>query len=240
MNNNNLRDVSEETLTNSVYWQDIQGKPEEFTPEYHTHAEYAKRYHKHNVADILGVEDFATSDHLHDDRYYTKEEIDTIVNEVSAPSDVYWDDIKNIPEKFPALEHTHNDEYYTKEEIDAKLRKYALVDHRHTIDDIDGDFEANPDNGNNGGNNDNATNNTVDSAYTMFLIYPSDFTEDEDGLFFCQVEHNFGTINIDAITKDLNGNFVLVDISCLDENNIILTAMDHDPVMLLAKKIAVK
>ena len=127
MNNNNLRDVSEETVTNSIYWQDIQGKPEEFTPEYHTHAEYAKRYHKHNVGDILGVEGFATSDHLHDDRYYTKEEIDTIVNEVSAPSDVYWDDIKDIPEKFPALEHTHNDEYYTKEEIETVLEIIAAA-----------------------------------------------------------------------------------------------------------------
>lgn len=234
MNNIESVDVSKVIELSNLNWDDIQSKPEEYTPEYHTHAEYAKRYHRHNISDIIDVSEFATADHLHDNRYYTKEEVDAKIEEASAPCEVHWDDIVGIPEKFPSIEHTHHDEYYTKSEINAKLRRYALIDHRHAIDDIDGDFDFIPGDGSDTGGTSTKEN------YTKFLIHPEYFVEDDYGLFYCQVEHNFGTENIDIITKDLEGAFVLVDVNCLDENNIILTAMSNETIVLLARKITVK
>ena len=235
MDNKNLIENPKGIIINNVYWDDIQGKPGEYTPEYHTHSEYAKRYHKHNVSDIMDIDDFATSGHIHDDRYYTKEEVAAIVNSIDTSCEVHWDDIIGLPEKFPSMDHTHNDDYYTKSEIDAKLRRYALLDHRHTVDDIDGDFIIPGEGDNTGGSGENTSD-----IYTKFIIRSENFFEGEYGLYCHHIEHDFGTQYLDVIAKDLEGAFVLVDINCLDDNNIVLTAMYNDPIVLLAKRIAVE
>lgn len=67
-----------------ILWSEVIGKPTEFTPEYHTHDEYAKRYHKHTIQDIIGLEGLSigggsgdgSTDHNHDIRYYTKQQVD--------------------------------------------------------------------------------------------------------------------------------------------------------------------
>lgn len=237
MNNKENIDVSKVIELSNVNWDDVQGKPEEYTPEYHTHAEYAKRYHRHNISDIVDVSDFSKVGHTHDNRYYTKEEVDAKIETAKAPCEVHWDDIIGVPESFPSTEHTHHEDYYTKNEIDSKLRKYALLEHRHTIDDIDGDFNfGNGESGENGG----TVVVPVGENYLRFTIYPEYFTEDETGLFYCQIEHGLGTYNVDIITKDLDDAYVLVDVNCLDENNIILTAMDNETVVVFLRKIAVK
>ena len=56
--------------------------------------------------------------HIHDDRYYTEEEINTLLN---AKSDI---------------EHNHDDKYYIKDEIDASLDAKSDVGHTHTFDKI--------------------------------------------------------------------------------------------------------
>lgn len=225
-NNKDFKDVSK-GLANNVHWNDVQNKPEEYTPKYHTHAEYAKRYHKHNINDIEGMENFEKVGHLHDDIYYRKEEVDGIISSTIVPHDINWKDIIDKPEKFPAMEHTHHESYYTRSEIDAKLRRYAPIDHMHTTDDIFGDP------------NEEGVVSTS-NIYTEFVIYPEDFHEDEFGLFCCQIEHEFGTKNLDVIAKNSEGTFILVDINCLDEDNIMLTAMFNETIVLLAKKVAVR
>lgn len=234
MNNKEVIDVSKVIELSNVNWDDVQGKPEEYTPEYHTHSEYAKRYHRHNISDIIDVSEFAVVGHTHDNRYYTKEEVDAKIEKAQTPCEVHWDDILGVPEKFPSIEHTHHEDYYTKSEIDSKLRKYALLDHRHTVDDIDGDFSF--------GNGDNGGSVVVPAGeeYIRFTIHPEYFTEDEMGLFYCQIEHGLGTFNVDIITKDLDDAYVLVDVNCLDENNIVLTAIDNQTVIAFLRKIAVK
>jgi hypothetical protein len=84
-------------------WDDIQNKPETFPPE----------------------------DHDHDDRYYTEEEVDTMLGMKADAADLGdlaekdmadWDtDIDNIPEAFPPEAHNHDDRYYTELETDALL-----------------------------------------------------------------------------------------------------------------------
>ena len=84
-------------------WDDIRNKPETFPPE----------------------------DHDHDDRYYTEEEVDTMLGMKADAADLGdlaekdmadWDtDIDNIPEAFPPETHDHDDRYYTELETDALL-----------------------------------------------------------------------------------------------------------------------
>ena len=223
INETDLKDVSKES-TNNVHWDDVQHKPEEYNPKYHTHAEYAKRYHQHSVNDIEGIANLEKVGHIHDERYYRKEEVDSIINSTVIPRDTNWKDVIGKPEKFPAMEHTHNESYYTRSEIDAKLRRYASKSHMHTTDDILGDDIF-------------GDSNKENYIYTKFIVYPEDFHEDEFGLFCCQIKHNLGTTNLDVIAKDLEDIFVLVDINCLDENNIMLTAMFNETVVLLIKTV---
>lgn len=97
-------------------WSDVIGKPTEFTPEFHTHDEYAKRYHKHTIEDIIGIESFNYSNngngdsndggsnetgHNHDYRYYTKGQVDTKFNYVE-------DMTKQQLKKKADIVHTHN------------------------------------------------------------------------------------------------------------------------------------
>lgn len=69
--------------SHDVKWKDVIGKPAEFTPEYHTHDEYSKRYHKHTLEDIIGLDGFYRNnndvEHDHDDRYYTKNQTDDLL-----------------------------------------------------------------------------------------------------------------------------------------------------------------
>lgn len=238
MNNTNLNNISTES-TIIVDWQEIQNKPSEFCPEYHTHSEYAKRYHQHSLDDLIDVNSLSKEGHTHDERYYTKDEMDSALSSFGTLQEVNWNDILNKPDSFPAMHHTHNDEYYTKDEINATLKKYALKDHKHAIGDIDGGFVVTSPGGIEGGNG-GVSEIVLYENYTQFTISSEDFSEDEYGLYYCTICHDFGTKNIATIVKDINSNLLIADIECLDEDNIIVTVMDNQPIVVLVKKIAVK
>lgn len=200
INETDLKDVSRESI-NSVHWDNIQHKPEEYNPTYHTHAEYAKRYHQHSVNDIEGIADFEKIGHLHDERYYRKEEVNDIVNSTVAPHDTNWEDIIGKPEKFSAMEHTHNEHYYPKHEIDAQLRRYASKGHIHTTYDILGYSDKEP------------------FVLTKFVIRPEDFRE-EEGLVTLTVPHMQNSVNL--IVKVMGTDTIerLVAVEYIDADNI--------------------
>lgn len=90
--------------THNVTWDDVIGKPNEYTPEYHTHDEYSKRYHKHTIADIIGLEGQAyelDGTHNHDDRHYTQ-------NQISAKLDSLQRQTQTLLDSKSDLNHTHN------------------------------------------------------------------------------------------------------------------------------------
>lgn len=108
-------------VQNNVYWKDVMGKPVEYTPEYHTHDDYAKRYHKHTVADIIDLDGANFSgdvpEHIHDDRYYTKAQVD---------------------EKIKDSSNVDMSSYAKKEYVDTELEKKSNLDHKHDITDFEG------------------------------------------------------------------------------------------------------
>ena len=93
-------------------------------------------------SDITNIpEDFPPSSHDHDDRYYTEDEMDTLLSakadsadlgDLAAKDKVDWDtDIDDIPSTFPPESHTHDDRYYTESEIDTALSGKSDTSHTH-------------------------------------------------------------------------------------------------------------
>lgn len=109
--------------THDISWREIIGKPVEFTPEYHTHDEYAKRYHRHTIADIIGLDgvplnDGVVPEHFHDDRYYTKTQVNELLENIGSNVDM--------------------SSYATKEYVNAELAKKSDIDHKHDLSDFEG------------------------------------------------------------------------------------------------------
>lgn len=98
---NNLLDlgIEQDTSVSNITWSDVQQKPAEFTPEYHLHSEYALRYHRHSINDLSDLDELkAILTHTHDERYYTKEQVDELLSSKANYSHTHsWYDIENRP-----------------------------------------------------------------------------------------------------------------------------------------------
>jgi len=80
--------------------------------------------------------------HNHDDRYYTEQETDTLLNQKANTADLgalagkdkadWSNDLENVPSTFPPSSHNHDDRYYTEQETNIFLS--AIDSH---LDDID-------------------------------------------------------------------------------------------------------
>ena len=79
----------------------------------------------------------AQKNHTHDDKYYPKEQVDTLLS-AKAESKHSHDDVYYQKEQVDILmgnkaesEHSHDDVYYPQTDIDAFLAEKASVDHNH-------------------------------------------------------------------------------------------------------------
>lgn len=149
-------DVPEDAVfTDTKDWESITGKPDSFPAS----------SHGHTVNEITGLQDTldgkASSDHTHDDRYYTESEIDTKLsgkantshgnhvpttqtadNATFLRNDNTWAKVTpaNIGAQpagsYASASHTHDDRYYTESEINTKLNSKANSSHTHGNGDI--------------------------------------------------------------------------------------------------------
>lgn len=104
----------------------------------------ANSSHNHSISDItnlqLTLENKSPIGHTHDDRYYTKTEMDTELNGKANSSHTH--SISNITNLQSALDekahlvHNHDNLYYTEAEIDEKLNGKADSSHTHNISDV--------------------------------------------------------------------------------------------------------
>lgn len=83
-------------------------------PAAHGHDD--RYYTKTQIDATLGG--YSVVGHNHDDRYYTKSQIDTTFGSVA-----------------PAV-HDHDDRYYTKTQVDTALAGYSVVGHAHSASDV--------------------------------------------------------------------------------------------------------
>ena len=102
-----------------IRWTDISEKPTTFPPSVHVHDDAVAHIAdtiKHitaeeralwdtvsNKAALTHTHPYASTVHIHDDRYYTESEVDAL-----------------LVTRAPAL-HVHDDRYYTESEMDGKL-----------------------------------------------------------------------------------------------------------------------
>ena len=106
----------------------------------------ANSSHNHSISNItnlqLTLENKSPIGHTHDDRYYTKTEMNTELNGKANSSHSH--SISNITNLQSTLDsksetgHTHDDRYYTEAEIDEKLNGKADSSHTHNISDVTG------------------------------------------------------------------------------------------------------
>ena len=91
-------DVPENAVfTDTKDWESITGKPDSFPPS----------SHGHTISEITGLQDTldgkASSDHTHDDRYYTETEVDTKLNKKAEVSHKHTkSEITDFPTSMPA------------------------------------------------------------------------------------------------------------------------------------------
>lgn len=138
-----------ELTLGAAEWDSIEGKPTEFTPEYHTHDDrYFTQSQVTNL--LLGKEDaiekqsgfnlpvgttagtLAEGNHTHDDRYYTEDEVNYFLSQKAE------------------VDHNHDERYYTESEIDAKMVTKSDIDHNHddryvTLETVTGLFDGKAD-----------------------------------------------------------------------------------------------
>lgn len=106
----------------------------------------ANSSHNHSISNITNLQSALDSKsatgHTHDDRYYTKTEMDTELNGKANSSHTH--SISNITNLQSALDekahlvHNHDNLYYTEAEIDEKLNGKADSSHTHNISDVTG------------------------------------------------------------------------------------------------------
>ena len=106
----------------------------------------ANSSHNHSISDItnlqLTLENKSPIGHTHDDRYYTKTEMDTELDGKANTNHTH--SITNITNLQSQLDgkansvHTHDDRYYTETEMDKKLNGKADSSHSHSINDVTG------------------------------------------------------------------------------------------------------
>ena len=92
----------------------VSGKPSTYPPSAHIHDD---RYYTETETDTL-LSGKSDTSHLHDDRYYTETEIDSKLSEKS-------DTTHNHDTVYSQLGHNHDDRYYTETEINSKLNLKA-------------------------------------------------------------------------------------------------------------------
>lgn len=95
--------------------------------------EHDDRYYTKSDVDtaLLGKSD---SGHTHDDRYYTESEVDTKLegkSDVGHTHSQYLTEHQDISGKSD-VGHTHDDRYYTESEVDTKLEGKSDVGHTHS------------------------------------------------------------------------------------------------------------
>ena len=89
-------------------------------------------YHTQELIDYIDELDVPTSVHNHDERYFTKNEIDTKLSTISAEGhnhdDLYYREFE--------INAILNSYYYTSDEVDVLLDNVSPGSHTHTKDDI--------------------------------------------------------------------------------------------------------
>ena len=106
----------------------------------------ANSSHNHSISNITNLQSAldnkSATGHTHDDRYYTKTEMNTELNGKANSSHTH--SISNITNLQSALDekahlvHNHDNLYYTEAEIDEKLNGKADSSHTHNISDVTG------------------------------------------------------------------------------------------------------
>lgn len=119
-----------------IDWEDINNKPQAYVPLPHDHA----RLHEHINKNVLdGITDekinlwdtvegksdkshthnYSAEGHVHDDRYYTEEEIDDKLGNISPTS------------------HDHDGRYYKQSDLDNMLGQKSDITHTHDFESTD-------------------------------------------------------------------------------------------------------
>lgn len=110
-----------------IDWENIENLPDLFPPASHTHI-WEEIEEKPT--------EFPPIAHTHNDIYYSKDEVDNLIDDIEGFSGDWedlqnkpnefppsshnhdWADVVGKPEEFPPSEHNHDDRYYTEGEID--------------------------------------------------------------------------------------------------------------------------
>lgn len=117
--------------TSSLDWNTgILNKPNEFTPEAHTHDD---RYYTESELDTL-LDTKSDTTHTHDDIYYTETEIDTLLNtkeDAFTKNTAFNKSFGTESGTVSEGNHNHNTLYFTKTEVNTLLSNLGNSGHDH-------------------------------------------------------------------------------------------------------------